>query len=422
MKPVKHSPEIITFGCRLNAYESEVIREQATAAGTEDIVVVNTCAVTKEAERQARQAIRRIRRRRPEAQIVVTGCAAQIDPTIYAAMPEVDRVIGNSEKLDAASYRSDVPVLVNDIMSVRETANHLIRGFEDRARAFVQVQQGCDHRCTFCIIPYGRGNSRSVPIGEITRQVSALVDNGYHEIVLSGVDISSYGGDLPGQPSLGQMTRRLLANVPRLRRLRISSIDCIEIDDHLKRLIADEERLMPHLHLSLQAGDDMILKRMKRRHTRAQAVALCEELRSLRPDVVFGADVIVGFPTETEAMFQKTMNLVADCGLTWLHVFPYSERPGTPASRMPSVEIAERKSRATRLRALGDAAAHRYLNSRVGLTEEILLETQTKGHAASFAPVEIGQPGTPGDIVAVRIDRVDESGNLQATPIAQRAS
>ena len=239
MKPVKHSPEIITFGCRLNAYESEVIREQATAAGAEDIVVVNTCAVTKEAERQARQAIRRIRRRRPEAQIVVTGCAAQIDPTAYVAMPEVDRVIGNAEKLDAASYRSDVPVLVNDIMSVRETASHLIRGFEDRARAFVQVQQGCDHRCTFCIIPYGRGNSRSVPIGEITRQVGALIDNGYREIVLSGVDISSYGVDLPGQPSLGQMTRRLLANVPHLQRLRISSIDCIEIDDDLKRLIAD---------------------------------------------------------------------------------------------------------------------------------------------------------------------------------------
>jgi len=422
MKPVKHSPEIVTFGCRLNAYESEVIREQATAAGAEDIVVVNTCAVTKEAERQARQAIRRIRRRRPEAQIVVTGCAAQIDPTTYAAMPEVDRVIGNAEKLDAASYRSDVPVLVNDIMSVRETANHLIRGFEDRARAFVQVQQGCDHRCTFCIIPYGRGNSRSVPIGEITRQVGALVDNGYHEIVLSGVDISSYGGDLPGQPSLGQMTRRLLANVPHLRRLRISSIDCIEIDDDLKRLIADEERLMPHLHLSLQAGDDMILKRMKRRHTRAQAVALCEELRSLRPDVVFGADVIVGFPTETEAMFQNTLDMVADCGLTWLHVFPYSERPGTPASRMPSVEITERKSRAARLRAAGDAAALLYLNSRIGLTEEILLETQTKGHTAYFAPVEIRQPGTPGDIVAAWIDRVDADGNLQATPIARRAA
>jgi threonylcarbamoyladenosine tRNA methylthiotransferase MtaB len=421
MKAVKHSLEIVTFGCRLNAYESEVIREQATAAGAKDIVVVNTCAVTKEAERQARQAIRRIRRRRPEAQIVVTGCAAQIDPTTYAAMPEVDRVIGNAEKLNAASYLSNVPVLVNDIMSVRETAGHLIRGFEDRARAFVQVQQGCDHRCTFCIIPYGRGNSRSVPIGEITQQVDALVDNGYHEIVLSGVDISSYGGDLPGQPSLGQMTRRLLANVPRLRRLRISSIDCIEIDDDLKCLIAAEERLMPHLHLSLQAGDDMILKRMKRRHTRAQAVALCKELRSLRPDIVFGADVIVGFPTETEAMFQNTLDLVRDCGLTWLHVFPYSERPGTPASRMPSVEIAERKSRAARLRAAGDAAAQRYLDSRVGFTEEVLLETQTKGHTTYFAPVEIEQPGTPGDIVAARINRVDADGNLHATPIAQRA-
>lgn len=422
MKPVKQSPEIITFGCRLNAYESEVIREQATAAGAQDIVVVNTCAVTKEAERQARQAIRRIRRRRPEAQIVVTGCAAQIDPTAYAAMPEVDRVIGNAEKLDAASYLSDVPVLVNDIMSVRETASHLIRGFEDRARAFVQVQQGCDHRCTFCIIPYGRGNSRSVPIGEITQQVGALIDNGYREIVLSGVDISSYGVDLPGRPSLGQMTRRLLANVPHLQRLRISSIDCIEIDDDLKSLIAEEERLMPHLHLSLQAGDDMILKRMKRRHSRAQAVELCEELRSLRPDVVFGADVIAGFPTETEAMFQNTLDLISDCGLTWLHVFPYSERPGTPASRMPPVEIAERKSRAVRLRAAGDTAARQYLDSRIGITEEILLETQTKGHTTAFAPIEIGSPGTLGDIVTARVDRVDANGRLQATLIARRAA
>ena len=422
MKPVKQSPEIITFGCRLNAYESEVIREQATAAGAKDIVVVNTCAVTKEAERQARQAIRRIRRRRPETQIVVTGCAAQIDPTAYAAMPEVDRVIGNAEKLDAASYRSDVTVLVNDIMSVRETASHLIRGFEDRARAFVQVQQGCDHRCTFCIIPYGRGNSRSVPIGEITRQVGALIDNGYREIVLSGVDISSYGVDLPGRPSLGEMTRRLLANVPHLQRLRISSIDCIEIDDDLKRLIAEEERLMPHLHLSLQAGDDMILKRMKRRHSRAQAVELCEELRSLRPDVVFGADVIAGFPTETEAMFENTLDLISDCGLTWLHVFPYSERPGTPASRMPPVEIAERRSRAVRLRAAGDTAARQYLDSRIGITEEILLETQTKGHTTAFAPIEIGSPGTPGDIVTARVDRVDANGRLQATLIARRAA
>jgi threonylcarbamoyladenosine tRNA methylthiotransferase MtaB len=422
MKPVKHPPEIITFGCRLNAYESEVIRDQALAAGAEDIVVVNTCAVTKEAERQARQAIRRVRRRRPEAQIVITGCAAQIDPTAYAAMPEVDRVIGNAEKLDPASYHSDVPVLVNDIMSVRETAGHLIRGFEDRARAFVQVQQGCNHRCTFCIIPYGRGNSRSVPIGEITRQVGTLVDNGYREIVLSGVDISSYGGDLPGQPSLGQMIRRLLANVPHLQRLRISSIDCIEIDDDLKRLIAEEERLMPHLHLSLQAGDDMILKRMKRRHTRAEAVALCEELRRLRPDMVFGADVIAGFPTETETMFQNTLDLVADCGLTWLHVFPYSERPGTPASRMPPVEIAERKSRAARLRATGDAAAWRYLESRIGITEDILLETPTKGRTTSFAPVRIETPGTPGDIVEARVDRVDADGNLQAIPISRRAA
>ncbi|MEC7303996.1 MAG: radical SAM protein, partial [Pseudomonadota bacterium] len=278
---MKRSPQIVTFGCRINAYESEVIRGALSESGVEDMVVVNTCSVTKEAERQARQAIRRARRDNPAAEIVVTGCAAQIDPGAYAAMPEVDRVLGNIEKLEAKSYASAAPVLVNDIMSVRETAGHLLQGFEDRARAFVQVQQGCDHRCTFCIIPYGRGNSRSVPIGEIVAQVRQLVENGYAEAVLSGVDISSYGGDLPGQPSLGQMIRRLLAQVPELQRLRISSIDCIEIDDDLKRLIADEERLMPHLHLSLQSGDDMILKRMKRRHSRREAVDLCEELRTL---------------------------------------------------------------------------------------------------------------------------------------------
>ncbi|MEL0018280.1 MAG: tRNA (N(6)-L-threonylcarbamoyladenosine(37)-C(2))-methylthiotransferase MtaB [Rickettsiales bacterium] len=418
---MKRVPDIITFGCRLNTYESEVIRGHAALAGATDMVVVNTCAVTREAERQARQAIRRARRERPEAQIIVTGCAAQIDPATYADMPEVDRVIGNSEKLEPSSYTSDAPILVNDIMSVRETANHLIQGFEERARAFVQVQQGCDHRCTFCIIPFGRGNSRSVPIGQIATQVRALVANGYAEIVLSGVDISSYGGDLPGQPSLGQMVRRLLAQVPELRRLRISSIDCIEVDPELKRLFAEEERLMPHLHLSLQSGDDMILKRMKRRHSRSEAIALCDELRRLRPDIVFGADIIAGFPTETDAMFQNTLALIEDCGLTWLHVFPYSERAGTPAARMPQIAAAERKSRAARLRAAGEAAKQAYLNSRVGTIEEILVETPETGRTAHFAPVSLEVPNRPGAIFAAQVDRV-EKGALCATAAKRDAA
>lgn len=419
---MKQGPDIITFGCRLNAYESEVIRHHADRAGSDDLVVVNTCAVTKEAERQARQAIRRARKERPEAQIVVTGCAAQIDPEAYAGMPEVDRVIGNVEKLDPASYVSDAPIMVNDIMSVRETAGHLIRGFEEKTRAFVQVQQGCDHRCTFCIIPFGRGNSRSVPIGEITQQVRTLVENGYGEIVLSGVDISSYGGDLPGQPSLGQMVRRLLSNVPELRRLRISSIDCIEIDGDLKRLVAEEERLMPHLHLSLQAGDDMILKRMKRRHTRAEAVALCDELRRLRPDIVFGADLIAGFPTETDAMFRNTLALIEDCGLTWLHVFPYSERPGTAASRMPPVPKAERKSRAAQLRDAGDILARRFLDSRQGCIEDVLVETPETGRTAHFAPIRLNIPMTTGTIVSAEVFGMSAEANLLARPIESHAA
>ncbi|NUB28581.1 tRNA (N(6)-L-threonylcarbamoyladenosine(37)-C(2))-methylthiotransferase MtaB, partial [Azospirillum brasilense] len=328
---VTNEPEIVTFGCRLNTYESEVMRTHARNAGLGDVVIVNTCAVTSEAERQARQTIRKLRRERPNARIVVTGCAAQIDPQRYGAMPEVDQVLGNQEKLQPESWglAPAEKVLVNDIMSVKETAGHLIGGFEDRARAFVQVQQGCDHRCTFCIIPYGRGPSRSVPIGAVVEQVQALVKAGYNEVVLSGVDITSFGPDLPGTPTLGQMVRRLLALVPELPRLRLSSLDCIEIDDDLWRLIETEPRLMPHLHLSLQAGDDMILKRMKRRHSRADAIAFCERVRALRPDMVFGADFIAGFPTETDEMFENTMRLVEECGLTWLHVFPYSPRPGT---------------------------------------------------------------------------------------------
>ena len=415
-------PEVVTFGCRLNAYESEVVRDHATAAGCTDVVIVNTCAVTAEAERQARQAIRKARRERPGAEIVVTGCAAQIDPDAFAAMPEVDRVLGNIEKMQRESYATEVPVMVNDIMSVRETAGHLLHGFGKRARAFVQVQQGCDHRCTFCIIPFGRGNSRSVPIGEIVRQVAELTANGHGEIVLSGVDISSYGADLPGHPSLGQMARRLLAHVPDLRRLRISSIDCIEIDDDLKRLTAEEERLMPHLHLSLQSGDDTILKRMKRRHGRADAIALCEELRRLRPDIVFGADLIAGFPTETEDMFANTLAMIEDCNLTWLHVFPYSERPGTPATRMPQVTKAERKERAARLREAGNRAANTYLESRVGVHEEILAETGHSGRTAQFAPVQFEQAVTSGKIVSGRITTVDNEMRLTAIPLAGHAA
>ena len=410
MSAALDEPRIITFGCRLNAYESEVMRDHARAAGLKEgggeTVIVNTCAVTAEAERQARQAIRRARREKPDARLIVTGCAAQIDPDRYAAMPEVDRVLGNAEKLRPESYAPDAParVSVGDIMAVRETAGHLIRGFAGRTRAFVQVQQGCDHRCTFCVIPYGRGNSRSVPLGEVVAQVRALAEAGTAEVVLSGVDLTSYGADLPGRPSLGQMVRRLLRLVPELKRLRLSSIDAVEIDDDLLRLLAEEPRLMPHLHLSLQAGDDMILKRMKRRHGRAQAVALCEEVRRLRPDVVFGADLIAGFPTETPAMFANTEALVEDCGLTYLHVFPYSARPGTPAARMPQVPKPERKARAARLRARGAAALKRFFDSRVGARAEVLIERPGLGRCAHFAPVALNF-GAPGEIVSARIAR-----------------
>jgi threonylcarbamoyladenosine tRNA methylthiotransferase MtaB len=401
--------KIVTFGCRLNAYESEVMRSQARAAGLENAVIVNTCAVTAEAERQARQAIRRARREHPGARLIVTGCSAQIDPNAYARMAEVDQVLGNEEKLKAESFRAEnflsgsAPrVAVDDIMSVTETAAHLIEGFEGRARAFVQVQQGCDHRCTFCIIPFGRGNSRSVPLGEVTAQVRKLVEGGTHEVVLSGVDLTSYGGDLPGAPSLGQMARRLLAAVPDLQRLRLSSVDAVELDGDLLRLIAEEPRLMPHLHLSLQSGDDLILKRMKRRHSRADAIALCDDVRRLRPDVVFGADLIAGFPTETEAMFENTVALVADCGLTYLHVFPYSPRPGTPAARMPQVPVQIRKARAARLRDTGAAALEAFLESRVGTTARVLVEKPGFGRSEHYAPVETSA-GAPGEILPLNI-------------------
>ena len=397
--------EIITFGCRLNAYESEVMREHAGAAGHPQTVVVNTCAVTSEAERQARQAIRKARREHPEARIIVTGCAAQIDPARFAAMPEVDRVLGNAEKMTAAPFaESDGPrVLVNDIMSVRETAGHLISGFEGRSRAFVQVQQGCDHRCTFCVIPFGRGPSRSVPMGAVADQVRALVASGYREVVLSGVDIASYGADLPGRPGLGQMVRRLLAQVPELARLRLSSLDPAGFDDELWRLIADEPRFMPHLHLSLQAGDDLILKRMKRRHSRADVLALAARARALRPGIAFGADLIAGFPTEDEAMFENTLALVEEAGLTWLHVFPYSPRPETAAARMPQVAPALRKERAARLRAAGDAAVSRFLAGHVGAEAEVLVEQENQGRTSHFAEIRLDRPAPAGTLARARV-------------------
>ncbi len=401
-------PTLLTFGCRLNSYESEVIRGHASAAdGADDLIVVNTCAVTGEAERQARQAIRRARRDRPDARIVVTGCAAQIDPDRWAAMDEVDRVVGNEEKLKAETWAAggDVPrVAVDDIMAVRETAGHLVRGFAGRTRAFVQIQQGCDHRCTFCIIPFGRGNNRSVPIGEIVTQVRALVEGGYREVVLTGVDITDFGKDLPGTPTLGQLCRRLLALVPDLPRLRLSSIDPVEVDDDLLRLVADEPRLMPHFHLSMQAGDDLILKRMKRRHLRGDAIDLCARIRALRPDVVFGADLIAGFPTETEDMFQRSLDIVDECGLTHLHVFPYSARPGTPAARMPQVPGDVRKDRAQRLRAHGATALGAFLDSRIGASADVLVEREGRGLSEHYTEVLLpDSSAAPGEIVSATV-------------------
>ncbi|MEX2644495.1 MAG: tRNA (N(6)-L-threonylcarbamoyladenosine(37)-C(2))-methylthiotransferase MtaB [Acetobacterales bacterium] len=414
-------PTLVTFGCRLNSYESEVMRGHLQGDGNDDLIVVNTCAVTAEAERQARQAIRRARRERPEARIVVTGCAAQVDPARWSAMPEVDRVVGNEEKLKADTWRAGerhARVAVNDIMSVHETAGHLVPGFEGRARAFVQVQQGCDHRCTFCIIPFGRGNNRSVPVGEVVAQVRTLVGGGYREVVLTGVDITDYGRDLPGTPTLGQLCRRLLALVPDLPRLRLSSLDPVEVDGDLLRLVADEPRLMPHFHLSVQAGDDMILKRMKRRHLRADVLAVCSEIRALRPDVAFGADLIAGFPTETEAMFANSLALVGDCGLTHLHVFPYSAREGTPAARMPQVPGDVRKERAQRLRERGASALRDFLAARVGGTAEVLVERDARGRSEHYAEVDrAGAAVAPGAIVRAAITGVSGdslSGRLAA--------
>jgi threonylcarbamoyladenosine tRNA methylthiotransferase MtaB len=399
--------EILTFGCRLNTYESEAMRELAGKAGHgAGTILVNTCAVTAEAERQARQAIRRAARDNPGVRILVTGCAAQINPEAWAGLPGVARVIGNADKLKPEAWALDAPPApVTDIMAATETAAHLVTDFAGRTRAFVQVQQGCDHRCTFCVIPYGRGPSRSVPIGAVVEQVRALVARGYREVVLTGVDITSYGPDLPGKPALGQMVRRLLALVPELPRLRLSSLDPVEIDDDLWRLIAEEPRLMPHLHLSLQHGADLILKRMKRRHLRADGLAVAERARRLRPDIAFGADLIAGFPTETEDHFAETLALVGEMDLAFLHVFPYSERPGTPAARMPQLPVALRRERAARLRAAGRQAAARFLAGRVGRQETVLFERPDRGHTAQFAPLRLvgGAAAAPGEIRLVRV-------------------
>ncbi|MHA1564064.1 MAG: tRNA (N(6)-L-threonylcarbamoyladenosine(37)-C(2))-methylthiotransferase MtaB [Alphaproteobacteria bacterium] len=401
------SVKIITFGCRLNTYESEIIRQNAHSAGLADSIIVNTCAVTAEAERQARQSIRKAKRDNPKARIVVTGCSAQIDPQGYAAMAEVDLVLGNDEKLRPESFLFDANpgeiIRVNDASAMTQTAGHLIDGFNGKSRAFVQVQNGCDHRCTFCIIPFGRGPSRSVPIGVIADQIGLLVANGYDEVVLTGVDITSYGGDLPGRPPLGQMLRRLLDAVPELPRLRLSSLDPAKIDADLWHLIAHEPRLMPHLHLSLQAGDDMILKRMKRRHSRRDAIETANRARRLRPDIVLGADFIAGFPTETDEMFDNTRRLVNDCGLSLLHVFPFSPRPGTPAARMPQLPRDIRNARARALRQAGADALASTLSDHVGRTAQVLVETASSGRTEHYLPVHFEDPQTPATILPTQM-------------------
>jgi threonylcarbamoyladenosine tRNA methylthiotransferase MtaB len=410
------SVEIITFGCRLNAFESEVIAREAANAGLSDTIVINSCAVTNEAVAQARQSIRRLKRERPESRIVVTGCAAQIKPEMFAGMAEVDRVVGNDDKMRSEAWRdaraafdaapafgiaSEEKIAVADIMAVKAMAPHLLEGFQKGLpRVFVQVQNGCDHRCTFCIIPYGRGNSRSVPMGAVVEQVRALVERGHAEIVLTGVDLTSYGADLPGAPKLGQLTKQILRHVPELKRLRISSVDQIEVDRDLLDVIAADDRLMPHLHLSLQSGDDLILKRMKRRHSRQDAIDFCAQVRRLRPDIALGADIIAGFPTETDEMFGRSMDLVGECGLTFLHVFPYSPRPGTPAARMPQVKGGTIKERAKRLRAAGEAALQKRLASEVGATRQVLIESATQGRTEHFMPVAIAGE-TPGAVRAL---------------------
>ena len=407
----QNAPIFSNHGCRLNAYETEAMKELAAQAGVQDAVIINTCAVTSEAVRKARQDIRKLRRDHPDARIIVTGCAAQTEPDTFAKMAEVDLVIGNTEKMDPATWArltpdligQTEPVQVDDIMSVTETAGHLIDGFGTRSRAYVQVQNGCDHRCTFCIIPFGRGNSRSVPAGVVVDQIKRLVNRGYAEVVLTGVDLTSWGADLPSAPKLGDLVMRILKLVPDLPRLRISSIDSIEVDDNLLSAIATEPRLMPHLHLSLQHGDDLILKRMKRRHLRDDAIQFCETARRLRPDMTFGADIIAGFPTETEEMFANSLALVRDCDLTWLHVFPYSARPGTPAARMPAVNGAAIKDRAAQLRAAGDAQVSTHLAAQIGRTHHILMESPRMGRTEQFTEVTFATDQPESRIVTAKI-------------------
>ena len=407
-------PEIITLGCRLNMAESEAMR--ALAGAEDDLIIVNSCAVTNEAVRQTRQAIRRAKRARPEARVIVTGCAAQVEPEVFARMPEVSRVLGNREKFEPASFGlAQAEIKVSDIMAVRETAPHLVTGFAGRARAFVEVQNGCDHRCTFCIIPFGRGNSRSVPAGLVVERVEALVDQGFNEVVLTGVDLTSYGPDLPGQPSLGQLVERILRHVPELPRLRLSSLDCIELDERLFEIATGEPRFMPHLHMSFQAGDDLILKRMKRRHSRRDAVETVARLKAARPGIAIGADLIAGFPTETDAMADNSLRLVDECDIVMGHIFPFSPRRGTPAARMPQVAPAIARDRARKLR---DACAWRkqlWLESLVGTKQNVLLEKDNFGHAENFAPVRIVGTGMAGEIAALRITGIDD-GTLVGVP------
>ncbi len=420
--PRNKKTEVVTLGCRLNAFESEVIRRNAEAQGLKDAVIVNTCAVTSEAERQARQTIRKLRREHPDAQVIVTGCAAQLDPERFAAMAEVDRVLGNKEKLEPESLveKTDQPVLVSNIMEVRETTGHLLgsalNDFGGRSRAFVQVQQGCDHRCTFCIIPFARGPNQSLPFEAIQNQVQKLVDADFNEVVLTGVDVSSYGEDLTDGETLGALTRRLLLSIPKLPRLRITSLDPANMDDDLFDLLATEPRFMPHLHLSLQAADDMVLKRMKRRHSRKDALNVCQRARTMREDVVFGADLIAGFPTETEAQFQNTLRAVEDMELTYLHVFPYSPRPDTPAARMPQVDGKERKNRAQTLRNVGLQAETRLYKSLLGKTAQVLVEDGHKGHSEHFAPVRLARKVEPGTLVPVSLTAF-ENGYLVGEPL-----
>ncbi|MDB4230107.1 tRNA (N(6)-L-threonylcarbamoyladenosine(37)-C(2))-methylthiotransferase MtaB [Paracoccaceae bacterium] len=412
-------PKFVTLGCRLNTYETEAMRELAKNENIENIAVVNTCAVTAEAVRKSKQEIRKIHRENPTTKIIVTGCAAQVEPETFAKMSEVSNVFGNIEKMKTSTWKKlskelnfigkTERIQVDDIMSAKETAGHLIDGFGTRSRAYVQVQNGCDHRCTFCIIPYGRGNSRSVAAGIIIEQIKRLVGNGFKEIVLTGVDLTSWGSDLPSKPKLGDLVLKILKLVPDLARLRISSIDSIEVDENLMEAIANEARLMPHFHLSLQSGDNMILKRMKRRHLRDDAILFCETVRKIRPEITFGADIIAGFPTETDDMFENSMQLVNECDLTWLHIFPYSPRQGTPASRMPQVNGIKIKERAKLLRSLGATQVSKYLNSQIGKYHNILMESESMGRTEQFAEVDFQNPQQPGEITFAKIEKLNNN-------------